>query len=80
MKFNERPDYNYILSNFKELFYKNSFFYDQIFDWTEPNDENNQRENKEKLEGKSKSKIEIKSINKSSLFKPNYRFNNINEM
>ena len=34
MKFNERPDYATLIRNFKELFFRKSFFYDQIYDWT----------------------------------------------
>jgi serine/threonine protein kinase len=34
MKFNERPDYNYITRIFKELFVREGYFYDFVFDWT----------------------------------------------
>ena len=80
MKFNERPDYNFILGNFKELFYKNSFFNDEIFDWIELNDENAQNENKDNAEQKCKQIVEIKSMNKRSLFKPNYKFKNLKDI
>lgn len=36
MKFNERPDYAYIKQIFKELFVRKGYFYDQIYDWTQP--------------------------------------------
>ena len=36
MKFNERPDYLYIIDLFKELFTKKGFSYDGIFDWVSP--------------------------------------------
>ena len=36
MKFNERPDYVYIIKCFKELFFQQSYFYDQMYDWSMP--------------------------------------------
>ncbi len=36
MKFNERPDYVYIKRIFKELFIRKGYFYDQVYDWTQP--------------------------------------------
>jgi serine/threonine protein kinase len=34
MKFNERPDYSYILRMFKDLFFKHGYIYDMIYDWS----------------------------------------------
>eukprot|EP00826_Nyctotherus_ovalis_P002699 TRINITY_DN10545_c0_g1_i3.p1 TRINITY_DN10545_c0_g1~~TRINITY_DN10545_c0_g1_i3.p1 ORF type:complete len:196 (+),score=46.88 TRINITY_DN10545_c0_g1_i3:602-1189(+) len=36
MKFNERPDYVYIKRIFQELFIKQGYTYDSIYDWTQP--------------------------------------------
>ncbi len=36
MKFNERPDYLYMVKSFKELFSQQAYLYDQVFDWTAP--------------------------------------------
>lgn len=34
MKFNERPDYLYMVKSFRELFFQQSYIYDQVYDWT----------------------------------------------
>lgn len=36
MKFNERPDYVYIKRIFQELFIKQGYTYDNIYDWSQP--------------------------------------------
>lgn len=36
MKFNERPDYAFILRLFKDLFIQQGYFYDMIYDWSLP--------------------------------------------
>eukprot|EP00826_Nyctotherus_ovalis_P039448 TRINITY_DN3796_c0_g6_i2.p1 TRINITY_DN3796_c0_g6~~TRINITY_DN3796_c0_g6_i2.p1 ORF type:complete len:288 (-),score=72.34 TRINITY_DN3796_c0_g6_i2:189-1052(-) len=36
MKFNERPDYAYILRIFKDLFDRKGYIYDNAFDWVHP--------------------------------------------
>lgn len=33
LKFEERPDYAYLRKLFKDLFYRQGFEYDYIFDW-----------------------------------------------
>lgn len=33
LKFEDRPDYNYLRRNFKELFFKCGYEYDFVFDW-----------------------------------------------
>jgi len=34
LRFDEKPDYNYCKSLFRDRFTKNSYEYDNIFDWT----------------------------------------------
>lgn len=34
MKFNERPDYAFILRSFKDLFIRQGYFYDMVYDWS----------------------------------------------
>jgi len=36
MKFNERPDYTYIKKIFQELFIKQGFSFDWVYDWSRP--------------------------------------------
>ena len=36
MKFNERPDYAYILKMFRDLFDRRGYIYDNVFDWVQP--------------------------------------------
>ena len=36
MKFNERPDYSYVLRIFKDLFVRKGYLCDSIFDWINP--------------------------------------------
>ena len=33
LKFEDRPDYSYLRKLFKDLFYKQGYEYDYIFDW-----------------------------------------------
>jgi hypothetical protein len=33
LKFEEKPDYNYLRKLFKDLMYRNGFEYDYIYDW-----------------------------------------------
>ena len=33
MKFEDRPDYGYLRKLFKDLFYRNGYEYDYVFDW-----------------------------------------------
>ena len=33
MKFEEKPDIGYLRKLFKDLFYRNGFEYDYVFDW-----------------------------------------------
>lgn len=34
LKFNERPDYAFLIRQFKDLFFQKSYFVDQIYDWS----------------------------------------------
>jgi hypothetical protein len=33
LKFEDRPDYAYLRKLFKDLFYRNGYEYDYVFDW-----------------------------------------------
>lgn len=33
LKFEDRPDYSYLRKLFKELFYRQGYEYDYVFDW-----------------------------------------------
>lgn len=33
LKFEEKPDYNYLRKLFKDLMYRNGFEYDYVYDW-----------------------------------------------
>lgn len=65
LKFEERPDYAYLKRMFKDLFFRENYQYDYIFDWTilnfvrviqnkQKNEEEKSREESKKEDGKSR--------------------------
>lgn len=53
LRFDEKPDYNYLRRLFRELFQKKNYAYDYIFDWSARRMSKEEQENKPTQESKN---------------------------